>query len=192
MELSLIENKLLKENCSHADVKAMLTTILANIKAFAYVNKPIEDLVFYAVLKNTGGYKLFKTVNGKIVVDKLDDSYSESRELVCISAWNIKKAFKVTLEQSKGVGVKEINYKDMHSVLFELVEPTSVKYVVDSEEDSLPLALTVDHDMYKGLTYEGLKNILFASYEHGLNQAKGQIKTDKVLSYYVVSYIVSK
>jgi hypothetical protein len=188
MELTIVRTKLLKANCTQEVIENVLNTTLANINALTYANESIENLVIYVVLKNTGGYKLFKTINGNIVAEKLDTSYSESRELVCISGWNVKGAYKITFNTSKGVYMQDIEPKEMHSTLFQYIEPTSIKYVIGVEEGNTPVTLSVNCDMYIGLSYKEFKDVVISAYKHCLHKRGGKESFENEPSYYVVSY----
>jgi hypothetical protein len=190
MDLACIQDRLAKDNCHEEVINSVLSNITANIRSFTYANESLEGLSVFLVLKNIGGCRIFKTINGNIVVDKLDSSYSESRELVCLGGWNVKKAYKLCFGGAKGVVIHEVCAKEIHKVLFVLVEPSNVKYAIGVEEENCPITITVDCASYKGLGYKDLKDVVMSSYKHSLKtQGKPYVlHTDP--SFYVVSYSV--
>lgn len=188
MDLKGLKDKLQKFGCSDDNVNFILDNVVANVNSFIYANEPLNSLDIYVVLKNTGGFRLFKTINGHIVVDKLDASYAESRELVCISNWNVKKILKVSFPNTKEAVVKDIDFKTMNKILFSLVEPISIKYVIGVEETNFPILLTVDVSQYKGLSYEDYKDVVLSSYKYNLEKHGESPMLVKEPSCYVVSY----
>jgi hypothetical protein len=188
MDFDTVRGKLLKLGFGSDEVDCVLDSVSAQVKSFTYANESLEELVVYLVFKNTGGYRLFKTIGGFIVVDKLDSSFSESRELVCLGHWNIKKSYKITFSREQNLIIKETDYKTLHKILFSLVEPTSVKYVLGVEDCNHPAMLTVDCASYKNLGYSELKDCILASYRRSLKQHDVLDILNMNTSCYIVSF----
>lgn len=191
MEFNVIKNKLARGKISTSEIDGAVDEIILNSLAFTYANESLENVEVYLVFKRTGGFRSFKTINGHIISDKLDYSYLESRELVCLPAWNVKKAYKVKFNSDNNLTITEVDWKEIHLVLFSTVEPTTVKYAIGLEDEGIPSTVTVDYSSYKGLSYNELRNCVESSY---LRNLKIQGVTDTVVSLpscYVVSYAIA-
>lgn len=186
MELLGVEKKLAKAGFWSEEVDVVLEYITLNVRSFMYANENLANLELIVVAKNTGGWKMFKRIKGHIISDKLDSSYSESRELVCIGSWNIKKAYKIAFPSVNEISVQEVDFKALHTYLFTIAEPTNLTYVVGIEEDLKPTVIKVDNNLLRGLDYVDLKDCIDSTYKRNVHyhQSEGILNT----SYYVVSY----
>jgi hypothetical protein len=192
MNLNFINEKLNKLGCAEGVVDSIILSIEANINSFTFANESLEILAIYLVFQNTGGYKLFKTLNGQIILDKLDTSYSESRELLGVGSWNIKTIYKVSFESAEEVIVKKVSLKDVRKILFSVVEPIAIKYVLGIDGLNYPALITVDTESYNTLKYKDLKHCVFAAYKRILSVHEESRVQEKETSYYVVGYTLSE
>lgn len=186
-----LRSKLEGFQLSDNDVESILSYTHLNMRAFTFANETLENLEIFIVLKNTGGYKLFKRVKGFVIVDKLDSSYQESREIVCIGDWNIKKIIRVRFDSLSRDTIEITSVKDLHKVLFTLKEPTNIKYVVGIEEGGKPVSINTDTTVFKGLRYDEIKDCIDSAYRRVSSQAKGIKLLHKPLGYYVVDYSIN-
>ena len=168
--LAVVEKKLRRDKCEAGVVEDVLGYITNNLKAFTYANESSDILECYIVMKNTGGFKAFKTIKGYIINDKLDNSYTSSRELVSIADWNIRGVYQVSFKD--GVGVQKISSKELHRVLFSLIEPTYIKYVLGLEEGNFTSSIMVDYLTYKHLDYDKLKQLVLSTYHRIIKESK--------------------
>lgn len=188
MDLTKLVKSLGKAGCLAEEQDRVITYLQANVRSFLYANEPVTNLEVYVVLRHVGGVRLFKTVRGSIIMDKLDSSYSESRELVCLSSWNVKAVYQLTFSDAATVICTEINTKSMHSILFDLVQPQSIKYVAGVEEQGTPATILVDCEDAKGMSYTDFLSYMQSSYKH---MVKGQGRTSlsqEGPTFYAVGY----
>lgn len=190
MELQHVEKRLQRDNCSVKDIVSVIKTIIANVKSFTFANEDIRNLEMVIVFKNTGGYNVFKTINGKIVVDRLDKGYTNSRELVCLESWNVYKSYKLCFETGGVATLRDIESKEIHKLLFSLVEPVYVKYVIGVEEENTPVILSVDCQTFKGMQYKDMIDCILASYKHSLKQHGSNQSFVTEPECYLVSYSI--
>jgi hypothetical protein len=188
MDLTSVQDRLLKGNYPTQDIDSAVTSITANIKSFTYANESLDSLAIFLVFKNTGGCRIFKTIDGNIVIDKLDLSYSESRELLGLGNWNLKKAYRLSFCPTQQIVMREVDAKEIHKAIFALVEPTTVKYVAGVEAGNFPTTITADCVSHKGLTYKQLKDCLLSSYRNSLKKHGVSVAFETEPSFYVVSF----
>lgn len=187
MGLKKVEEKLLKYTDEN-NTGEIIKYINNYMKAIEYSKRDLSSLEIIIVIKNTGGSKVFSLIKGYIVEDKLDISYTESRELVCIGKWNVKKAMKVRFENGEVISTI-LNYKDLHKKLFDTVEPTSIRYTIGVEEGSIPKQVLVDCSMLKGLDYKDLKDCVNDAYNRVLKLEGEQQNNATDLTYYIVDFM---
>lgn len=187
MDLTVVRDKLIKNSCNEEAINSIMSTIRANINSFTFANEPLELLELYIVLRNTGDYKLFKTLGGNIVLDKLDLSFTESRDLVGVSSWNIKGVCRVYFKESKEVGIEKVPAKDFRKVLFSVVEPSTSKYVIGIDKETSPIIINVDVEMYNTLKYKDLKDCVVSAYNRKL-ELNGIEKVLETPTCYLVGY----
>jgi hypothetical protein len=156
MDLVILKNKLIKDDVSINDIDYIMDYISTNINSMIYVNEDLLRLEFLIVLKNSGGIKIFKTLDKNIIVDKLDKAYSVSRELVALPRWDFDKCYLVKFDGIDLVS-SNLDFKDMVKVLYSLVEPIYRKYVVGINGLINPYVIRVNNDLYKGLSYSEYK-----------------------------------
>lgn len=186
MDLSHIKQKFLK-HATLGEVEKILGSISTIVTSFIYANISLSRLSVYVVFKNSGGYKLFKTIDNKILVDKLDNSFTESRELVGLSSWNIKKIYRIRVDRDRMV-LDRLKLKDLSVVLFSLIEPEGIKYVVGLEEGNTPVVLNFSNDTFNGVEYKELKDCMLASYSHSLRLQGREGNYVIEPSFYAVDY----
>lgn len=189
MDLSIIENKLKKsETLTFPEIENVLDYVALNMRAFYYACVPLSDLEIFILLKNTGGFVMFKRIKGFIVEDKADKSYSCSRDAVGIDMWNIHSVYKLGFVDEQ-LSVKRVNTKQIKGYLQGVVKPSRLKYVVGVEDENKPAIINVDNGLMKGLAYSNFISCMRESYVRMV----GLPNTAHVnTNYLVVSYSTNK
>lgn len=188
MDLGALKLRLLRDKFSLKDIDNALTWLKANQRAFLYANRNLGDMTFYIVFRNTGSCRVFKSFNGKIVEDKLDISYANSRDLIGSSSWIVRRAYRVTFDSGSGIAIQRVEFKDLHKILFSLVEPVTLKYVVGIEDGQIPSIITMDYTSYKNLSFDKLKSCMLSSYRHSLSMQEVTAEYKDDLNFYLVEY----
>lgn len=160
--------KLKTKNLLEEDINFIETTTLEYMNAYKHCIETLDDIEAYFVFLYTGGCKVFSTRNGYVLVDKLDKSYTTSRELVCMSTWNIRKAIRLSFTEEKAK-FTVVSFSDLQKVLFTLITPRSITYLVYSIEDNEvvnPQPITVDLGELGSLGYKEYYECITDTYKH--------------------------
>lgn len=189
MELLALESKLIDiEGLKIVEMDEILNFVELNVKAFLYVKSSLSFLEVYVVLKNSGGYGIFKRVKGFIVEDKADKSYSSSRALLGIDTWDIKAVYRVGFASNDGLGmnpiITKLNPKEFKNTLQSVIRPVWSKYVAGFEEGNVPVVLSVDSKSLGRLSYRDYISCMDDSYIHKTNGGCKRVDT----SYMIVDY----
>lgn len=189
MELLALESKLIDiEGLKLTEMDEILTFVELNVKAFMYVNMPLSSLEVFVVVKNSGGYGIFKRVKGFIVEDKADKSYSSSRALLGVDTWDMRAVYRVgfTSDDKEGVApiVKKLTPKEFKNTLQSVIRPTWSKYVAGVEDGNIPTVLSVDSASLGRLPYRDFISCIKDSYVHKTNCNAKHIDT----AYLIVDF----
>lgn len=166
LDLKILEDWLLKVHLDSVSLDSIKDYVLSNVNSFTYTNTDLQTVDFFVVVKNLGGFNVFKTIKGNIVADMLDPSYSSSRELMCISGWNIKKTCSLSISIDKKLILKEVSHRNLRSSLCSVVEPRLIKYVAMTLESRHPAVINVDSSTIKGMEFSVLRKFARESYVH--------------------------
>ena len=160
--------KLRTKNLMEEDITCIETTTLEYMNVYKNCIETLDDIEVYFVFLHTGGCKVFSTRNGFVLVDKLDKSYTTSRELVCMSTWNIRRAIRLSfIEETAKFTV--VSFSDLQKVLFTLLTPKSITYLVYSIENNTvvsPQPITVDLGELGALGYTEYYECISDTYKH--------------------------
>lgn len=160
--------KLKTKNLTEEDIVCIKTTTMEYMEIYGQSIETLDDVEVYFVFLNTGGCKCFSTRNGYILVDKLDKSYTTSRELVCMSPWNIRKVIRLTFNEEIAK-FAVITFNELQKALFTLLTPSSITYTVYSLEDNKvvsPQAVTVDLEDLGSMGYMEYYECISDTYRH--------------------------
>lgn len=136
------------------NVAEVLEYFIHNLRVFEYAKRRINDFSVFLVQKNVGNNIMFKTVKGLVVCDKLDIAYSNSRELIGLESWNVKRVIKINVIDKDTYHIKLLSLKDIQKLAFNTVEPSSIDYVIWYKDNFLKLSL--DEEILKGMSFETL------------------------------------
>ena len=134
-------------------VGEVLTYIKNNVDAFKFAKRDLNDMRLYLILKNTGADVFFKTINEMIVYDKLDVAYSNSRELLGLENWNVRKVLRIRAycrNEEILFSMRSITYKSIRNLSFNVIEPATIDYVVYGDGNFKKVS--VSDDIIRGMT----------------------------------------
>lgn len=160
------------------------TRIEREISALRYVGASLEGLAIFLILKNSGGYVLFKTIKGYIIEDMGDESYISSRELLGLNNWNYEKGFRLEFG-TDDVYVKPLSFKELNRVLVKVLTPPRVTYLAHTIDNNAPVALTFDRDVISGLTYKEYLSCLKETFYRKMGE---RIPSDAEVVFTLVGY----
>ena len=154
------------------------------VSALSYVCAPLQQLNLFLIFKNTGGFGFFKTLNGSIIQDMLDDSYVSSRELLGLNAWNLRSAFKLSFPNNI-LRIQPLSFKELNRTLMQVENPVKLKYLVRTKDLNYPVVLTFDRDILSDLSYREYLGCLTEAYK---SKRAEPVDPDTKLVFTVVGY----
>jgi len=187
MDFSVVRQRLFR-SVSLRELEQIMDYIELIFSSFVFANIDLTRVSVYLVLRNPKGFKLFKTIDNHIVVDKLDPTFIESRELIGLAPWSFRGIYRIRYD-GQTVLWDRLKLADLSRVLFSLVEPKVVKYVAGLEEGNTPVLLSFSKENYGDVDYHDLRSCMLASYLRSLRLRGEEMKYALEPNFYVVDYV---